>query len=294
MMIWAKVKTASLAAAAALCATAGIGASVAGDGPAKAVGATPRPMLETAAVPEAVRAEVETMTDAIPQEPPKAAADLVGHWTFDEADGEKVEDASGQGHAGTFQGSVKRGDGKLGKALVFDGSGGHVEIFKTTVLDAVHQNSYTVAAWFKPENLPPGTEDANDATYGIVLRSGWHLGIAYNGEGKFIMTHWTAPETWAGAGSWEDTYPPGRWHHVAGVVDRPAGTVKIYVNGEEKGTGEFAAGAEPKAYETSWKIGIGGPGAEKWAWPAKGAIDDVRLYRKALTADEVKALFEGK
>ena len=41
-------------------------------------------------------------------------------------------------------------------------------------------------------------------------------------------------------------------------------------------------------------VGIGSPGAAQWSWPAKGLIDDVRIYNRAIGAAEVKALFEGK
>ena len=80
-----------------------------------------------------------------------------------------------------------------------------------------------------------------------------------------------------------------------GVVDRAAGSVKLYLNGEEKGSGEFTANAAARKYEkTTWKIGIGNPGADQYAWPAKGLVDDVRIYNKALGAAEVKGLYEGK
>jgi hypothetical protein len=78
------------------------------------------------------------------------------------------------------------------------------------------------------------------------------------------------------------------------VVDRKGGSTKLYVNGELKNSADWEAGkASRDAGKQPWRVGIASPGAEKWGWPAKGLIDDVRLYKKALTEAEVGALFKG-
>ena len=42
--------------------------------------------------------------------------------------------------------------------------------------------------------------------------------------------------------------------------------------------------------QTTWKVGTAAPGSKAYAYPAKGVIDDVRLYRRALTAQEITNL----
>jgi hypothetical protein len=164
----------------------------------------------------------------------------------------------------------------------------------------VQEGNYTVAAWFKPEAVPEGKEAENTANFGIVIKTGWHTGLSYSADKKFVMTHWIASDkpdepTWVGAGAWDQDYEPGEWYHLAGVVDRGTGTVKMYLNGEEKGSAEFAANSPTRKYEKmTWKIGIASPGAQSYAWPAKGLIDDVRIYGRALSAAEIKGLAEGK
>jgi hypothetical protein len=227
-------------------------------------------------------------------------ADLVGHWKLDDAKGSATAaDAAGKADGKVVGGAVFA-EGKVGGALKCDGKGGHVELPNSEELDKLQEGSYSIAAWFKPEAVPPGTESANDASYGIVLKTGWHLGLNYTNEKKFLMTHWLAgdkPEepVWTGTGAWDEEYEPGHWYHVTGVVDKAGGKVMIYLNGELKNTAEFTPNAAAKKYDKeTWKIGIGRPGAENWAWPAKGSIDDVRLYNRAITAAEVKALAEAK
>jgi len=220
-------------------------------------------------------------------------ADLVLHLKFDDqktADGET---------AGKVVGKVEFADGKKGGALKLGGEG-HVELPNSDALDKLQNDSYTVAAWFKPEIVPPGTESANDARFGIVIKPGWHTGLSYNNEKQFVMEHWLAPAAggeepvWAGAGTWEDSNDAGKWYHLAGVVDRKAGSTKLYVNGELKNSADWEAGkAARDPGKQPWRVGIGSPGAERWAWPAKGLIDDVRLYNKALSEAEVAALYKG-
>jgi hypothetical protein len=220
-------------------------------------------------------------------------SDLLGHWTLDD---DKVADASGHGAGGKIVGTVTWGEGKIGGAAIFDGKGGHIQIANSDALDKVQEGSYSVAAWFKPADVPPGKDDDNNESYGIIIKTGWHTGLQYNSAQKFTMTHWVmngAEPEWKGAGAWDQDYPPGQWYHLVGTVDRPAGKVALYLNGELKGETEFPANAKAKdAGDQPWRIGIGSPGAEHWSWPAKGAIDDVRIYGKCLAAEEVRAIFE--
>ncbi|HLY11691.1 MAG TPA: LamG domain-containing protein [Planctomycetota bacterium] len=216
---------------------------------------------------------------------------LVLHLKFDD---QKIDDGA------KAVGKVEFAEGKKGGALKLDGTG-HVEVATSDALDKIQADSYTVMAWFKPESVPPGTESANDARYGIVIKAGWHTGLSYNNEKQFVMEHWLAPAAgsdepvWAGAGTWEDSADAGKWYHVAGVVDRKAGATKLYLNGELKNSADWEAGkAARDPGKQPWRVGIASPGAEKWGWPAKGLIDDVRLYKKALSDAEIAAIFKAE
>ena len=50
--------------------------------------------------------------------------------------------------------------------------------------------------------------------------------------------------------------------------------------------------ANVQAKRLLFRVGIASPGAEKWAWPAKGLIDDVRFYKKALSDAEIAAIYK--
>jgi hypothetical protein len=224
------------------------------------------------------------------QDPPKDET-LVLHLKFDD---QKIDDGA------KAVGKVDFAEGKRGGALKLDGTG-HVQVANSDALDKVQAESYTVMAWFRPESVPPGTESANDARFGIVIKAGWHTGLSYNNEKQFVMEHWLTPAAgseepvWAGAGTWEDSSDAGKWYHVAGVVDRKAGATRLYLNGELKNSADWESGkASRDPGKEPWRVGIASPGAEKWGWPAKGLIDDVRIYKKALGEAEIVAIYKGE
>lgn len=224
---------------------------------------------------------------------------LVGHWKLDDKEGDAVEDSSASKTNGKAFGNPGRVAGKVGGAFSFDGKDQRIEVPNSKELENVQESSYSIAAWFKAENTPPGTDDANDAQYGILIKTGWHEGLSYENTKKFSFTHWIKGDpnpVWSGIGTWETEYEPGEWHHVVGVTDKDARVAKIYVDGELKNTSqEWDTGAVAREFEQmSWKIGVAAPGSAKYAWPAKGAIDDVRIYSGALSDEQVKALYDGK
>lgn len=222
---------------------------------------------------------------------------LAGHWKLDDKSGDTVLDSSTAKNHGKAVSQPNHATGKMGGALAFNGKDNYVEIPTSKDFEKIQDTSYAIAAWFKPEIVPPGTEDtANDAEFGIVMKTGWHEGLSYNRNKQFSMTHWLKGATepvWNGIGTWEDQYEPGEWYHIVGVVDQKERVVKIFVNGELKKTSDpWSAGAKARDYEQmTWKIGAAAPGNNQYAWFAKGAIDDVRIYKDSLTDDQVKALY---
>jgi hypothetical protein len=235
----------------------------------------------------------------VPQPGFAADPELAGHWKLDDKGGGTVVDSSAAKNPGKIVAQPGRTTGKFGGAFTFNGKDSYVEIPNSKDLDQIQNGSYSIAAWFRPEIVPPGTEDtANDAEYGIVIKTGWHEGLSYNRHKQFTMTHWIRGDTdpvWNGIGTWEDEYAPGEWYHLVGVVDQNERVVRIFVNGELKRTSDpWNKGAKTRDYEQhTWKIGVAAPGSDQYAWFAKGAIGDVRIYKGALTDGQVKALFDS-
>ena len=236
-----------------------------------------------AAQPESSGAE--DLADASPRDPA-----LVGHWTLDET-GPTAADASGNDNTGILVNEPRRAPGRIGGALALDGRDRYVNIPDSPTLRKLQEGDYTIAAWFRPNSRPPGADAAaNDGSYAIVMKGSRPEGLKYGPDQKFSMDHWLADGTGVGVSS-AGVYPPGAWYHVAGVVSRAEGTIRIYVNGKADGAVPFPAAATPFDFGTeTWKIGIASPGAATHRWAADGAVDDVRVYARALGPNDVRIL----
>lgn len=225
----------------------------------------------------------------------------VGYWRLDETAGPSANAAGAYG-AGTWTGATFSNAPTTANSyantgcLSFDGVDDHVEIANSPELENVQEGDYTLTAWVRPADVP--ADGTNEGRYGILYKTGWHGGLGYtrdgNGEGRFIFEHWLTGNTWNGAVSGVAS-APAAWYHVAGVVDRAGGASRIYVNGVERGAGTWAAGTEARDYGTGpWRIGIASLAAYgSYRWAYKGLIDDVRIYRRALSPTELQILALG-
>jgi hypothetical protein len=74
-----------------------------------------------------------------------------GLWHFDEGTGTLAYDGSGNANDGSLHGGTTWVDGKIGKALSFDGSSGYVEVPDSDSLDVT--GKLTLDAWIYPKSL---------------------------------------------------------------------------------------------------------------------------------------------
>jgi len=209
------------------------------------------------------------------------ARGLVGWWKFDEKAGKVGRDSSGRGNDGAIRGA-RWVDGRLGGALEFDGKDDIVVIANESAFD-IH-DKITVAAWVK-------------VTGG--WRGIWQAFVTKNGEdgkGWQLRRHGSTDKvcfTVRGTGGGEDVTgadttvgTDGLWHHIVGVFD--GSRRKVYLDG--KPYQDMAGNGSPiGASDDPVAIGgrMRGRGPESLH---RGAVDDVRIYARALSADEVAAL----
>jgi hypothetical protein len=219
---------------------------------------------------------------------------LVGRWTLDEVNAERTADASPNGVPGAVKGKAVAAPGRIGGGLELDGSTGHVELPKTEALKKLQRGSYTLACWYRPEAAPSGENSKDNGwAQGLVVKAGFHTGILLVAGNRFVIDHWLEAGGHAHA-TGNSTCGAGRYYHVAGVVDREVGEVRVYVDGKRDASKAFAKGAAGRDFGSEpWRIGMAKPNAKEYRYAAKGVIDDVRIYDRALTDDEVKALFSA-
>ena len=200
---------------------------------------------------------------------------LLFHFGFDEYVGSgTVPDKTGRGHSGRAQGTKWTSAGKLGGALDFGPTNGHVTVASAPTL-AVTQA--TLAAWFRTS--VPGT-----TARGLIERTpaaGFGLGLAAGGKVRFVMG--------SNACASDAAATDGQWHHAAATYD--GYTMKLYVDGQLQKqtlgrTGQFGGAGEDLI------IGQHRAGGAKDAsrHSFDGTIDEVMLFNHAITADEVAAV----
>ena len=198
---------------------------------------------------------------------------LVGYWNFDEGSGDVAGDSSGNDNDGTLVREPEWVEGKFGKALKFDGASRHkVEIPHSDSFAEITE-AVTIEAWVNPANffswVSFGVKE--DITYGMFINPAAFVRIHYSGD--------LTLDTPGGI------LNANEWTHVVGTYDGE--TVRIYINGELEA--ETNASIAIPADSASFVIG-GTADARDWY---TGMIDEVKLYSRGLTEDEVKESTAG-
>jgi len=196
--------------------------------------------------------------------------DLIGWWRLDEGTGTIVADASGAGHDGAFAaGDPQWVEGMFGSALSFDGAS-EVEI--PDHADFHLEEALTVALWAQPEDNQP-----NYAKFFCKQKSGeYPYALQYSSSQ-------TIRATVDASARFDTSSIPnfiGEWGHLCFTYDGSA--VILYKDGEEVARNGSASGT---LAQNDLSLSIGGRlnSGQDYA----GIIDDVRLYKRALTPEEV-------
>jgi len=212
---------------------------------------------------------------------------LIGWWTLDEGMGVIVLDWSGHGNGGTLANGPQWVPGNDGDALVFDGRDDYVDL--GTPSELYIPENYTYTAWFKVgENI----NGDSGAQYLLCIGSrsdlvfGIEDGVGIDGD---LSLHYydTAPGFHA-VGVGQTVWSSDEWHMVAGTKDSTTGH-KIYLDGELRNS-DFNTNDDN--YATSRMISIGAMGWNSDEY-FNGTIDDVRIYNRTLTQDEIKQVMRG-
>ena len=201
-------------------------------------------------------------------------SDLMAYWSFDQIKDSVAQDVTGNGNDGQVKGCTAV-PGQSGQALQF-GPGCFVELGRPTEIP-IGNVPFTVTAWVKTQ--------AKDGV--IVVRGGAFCGFSLyvkDGKPKFgIHREQDGPGSIA-VGS---TLPGDDWVHLAGVVKQYR--VELYVNGRLVASTE-TAGYLPGDCGQGMEIGFDvGNSACEIVTPLVGAIDEVKVFRIALSADQVAA-----
>ncbi|MBC8235647.1 LamG domain-containing protein [bacterium] len=197
---------------------------------------------------------------------------LIGFWTMDEEDiqADTVKDVSGENNHGKIGGDPQIVKGKIEEALDFDGQDDFV-----TIPDLGNEPAVSVDLWAIADEPFPNIR----GLLSTFDPPQWKAGTTHF---KFESNKIDILKN--GGGRIQVPAEPNRWYHIGYTCDTEANELKLYVDGELIDTVD--AGAEPNNL-THLRIG-----SEHEGRYFPGILDDVRLYNRALTEDEMKQNFE--
>lgn len=206
----------------------------------------------------------------------------VGWWRMNEGSGTTTGDSSGYGNNGTFVGAPawqSEANCKEGQCLTFS-PGNYISLGNPDTLKIT--GSQTISMWLKPGVLNDG-----------VRRNPYAK--AYGGEGTITQepdgrlnyyygTSGGNASPYQGFGS-GNILVAGQWAHVVLVRDLSAMKLYWYKDGVQATSVNATYAAATAGGNTAY-IGHG------YTSDYQGEIDDVRIYDRAFSEDEVKHLYE--
>lgn len=200
---------------------------------------------------------------------------LVAYWNMDEGKGTVLRDISGNGNDGNIIDAVWV-NGKYGGGLEFNGSSSWVAFRDAAILDIADEIS--VEAWVKPYSREGGAILGKyDGRGGYLLLASWFDTFPYFFAGKdpkFAVLR-------------DDPLRLNEWHHIIATAKKGA-SANLYIDGTLKRQQKVMEhGFENKAI----KFVIGKYGSRCYF---KGILDEIRVYNRALSEDEVRRKFGEK
>lgn len=234
---------------------------------------------------------------------------LVAYWGFEESLIDSVSNEEGTNKATSFVNGFK------GQGLSLNVANKSYVTFEpgSSITDL---ESFTISFWVNPTFVDANADNANDGILGLVNLShqsrfwgniNWFVENGSNAEAaklKVIITNGTQESDILVEG-FKGLF--GNWTSHALTYDAATGKLTYYINGSVAKTAT-TQWTGPLAFEESGPMVFGtvqfqttpslttGSGAQDWASFLTGTLDEVRIYNKALSAEDLNALvvLQGK
>jgi hypothetical protein len=220
------------------------------------------------------------------QEPPspKTIPGLIGYWAFEEKEGSRVADGSGNKADGVMHGG-RRIPGIKGQALWFNGNSDYFDYGPSPRFNFGAKAPFTFAGWVRTRDQGPIVSQRHNADGGpdiiVEVDFGGNLAALVRED----RGEWGEQAKVNGKGVRD-----GQWHHFA--LTRNAGNrIELFLDGvsQGKGTGANAGGSittdlRALGSERYW-LAHGG-GKSNWA----GVVDEFCIFDRELTAKEIEKL----
>ncbi len=218
---------------------------------------------------------------------------LVGWWKFDEGSGTSAADSSGSGNNGRLINNPLWATGKNGTAISLNGTTQLIRNTMTSGLPVFTMGGKaSVAFWVKgspQDNKIIWAESSNSGSplYQIIADTTNCTGHA---SGKICIQIRTNTSNTILLQATAKTVLDNTWHHVVWVDNAGAAGTAVYVDGV-KDTNTFTY--TPSGTLTSTTDCIGALCRSSNSNFFSGSVDDVRVYNRVLSADEITTLYNN-
>jgi hypothetical protein len=245
-----------------------------------------------------------------------AATNLIAYFPF-ESEGETVQKANNTITFSKKVGAATFVTGRRGKAFQGSTSESYLE-YNVTAASPIHSmDEFTFAAWIKTPVTTSGAAaifslNGGDATMGSIkiLQESQALGDSvdmklylYDSEGE-----WHGQELRKN----KPQFLNDKWYHFVAVYNKTTSKMQFFANGvlvfeDSKYSGPKVGDAvQPplgpvnladdmtKIHFGAWPQQTTGTGVSDWMTYYKGMLDEFRIYNKALSAEEIKNLYDAE
>ncbi len=201
---------------------------------------------------------------------------------------DRPADVTGAGGPGLIAGTLNHGPGVVGHACTFDAGAGHIAFSPQSWLGGAE--ALTLATWFRLDG--PSTGGRAFVNVFVSQESDLQVGVATSGTLYFDLGN-GVDDNGVYVTDFIDAHAPyGTWHHLAAVFDgalAPDDRGTIYVDGAAVPT----TSTLPLPAATNSLLGSAVVTVNSGTIPFNGAVDELHLYPRALSPDEVQTVYDA-
>ena len=191
------------------------------------------------------------------------------YWSFDEGSGTVAADSSGNSHNATLVNSPTWVSGKLGSALQLNGTNQYASFTSIPL-----SSDFTLSTWFK-QTSGCGMIIGNDQNAAILGYEQYCGGFWLGSDGGTMV-------------SWPGVIPSnGSWHNAILTANRTTNLAELWIDGVSQGTKNISGFNWTSSNNAPQYIG------KNYSKYFAGSIDDVRIYNRVLTNQEVSDLYNS-